>query len=1361
MLLVILLSMVVGGLCTIIFQIIIFYSYVRNQPFVGHVRKPLTLHEKAKIPKDLGKYQDIVAKKESLNCLNFVFAFLFSELRDTDRLRRWVIKKMNVEFDELLQSKTLGRVIEALTVRDYSLGPHLPTFKNATLLKAKPSDMELAPEELDIGLEVEYNGGFRLAVDADLVFGKAVYVCITLKYLKGHGRLQFTRHPYTHWSFAFFTEPEMEFEIESQFEGRVVTQLGSLIVNQIRRSVRKKHTLPNYKIRYKPFFIKSDPPHLMDDVVINDSKITIGKLDVTVVECSRLPPMPMEAEVFCTLVVESTPYKDKNSGHKSGQGKMPYDTVEVEIQRGNKSLPIGTLFKQEVSAGEDVEELVVLETITPSSPASSTELKKGDVLVAIDGGKVTSVKTAAKLIKQAGEKVLMKVRRPVINVPDDVNMPETLYAEESVTIKPDEDVAKKQDSKDDDDFVNITIKKVDTTALDGQTCVAASSSALEVEESLAATIKQKVTSSPMMIRRKLQSSYGVGVRVLSGKGDEEKDDKTLTDTNKGSKSNDGNKHSVTDERAKLNATGVKDSSKDGTGKNGDIRQESSLQVKDSSGIPSRRGSSTSMKDVQIDGEFGEGGRDVTDGASVNALFTKLEDIGNSDVKKTSEVPAMLDPSWDETFQFDVYDCDQYLNVCVWGKGVITGKPDKETLISYTSVPLMNTALHCLATSSGEYMQTYHLQPPERRAGSSRRGLHPELAAHRGFEESLCYGDVMLLFHHVPDPSIKQQTREEVEGKKKVETLTETESKPKKSASVVAENKNHEEPRFTKKIPIVKDKEKEKEQVVNSTQQPTEARRACWHDWLPTQFFSPTRCDLCTKKVWTKNAFQCRVCAMICHRKCVDKAQTQTYCTKEGARRSSTNLLLAHANKTTKDGESATKDIASSVQANKSPRSSPKLLPRGLQRPKYLRKTGTDVSSDNEGSDSDSMAGSARTLKTQLLQTYGPHSKPGDADALVVAAAKEMGKELFSNLPYEERKEKLNAMISKLQHEIDQESESRTDLFKEEKQCTDPKEKAKLNAYINKSDERLQALALLMLHYCAGLNDCTEQMERDKLKSDEREAEAAAQAVAQDAAQTAAQDVVQDAAQAAMQDVAQDAAQDAVQDAAQDVAQDAAQDVVQDAAKAAAQDVAQDAAKAPMQNVAQAVTPTEDDLQTDEADHPVQELATSQIEEVQAILNNSQDEMPDAEQQPGLKQEPETKPEQEPQPEQPPDTELAPELVPEPTDEEMVREKQDLVEDYLLDENDDDIDEKKSVDIEEDGNVEEEDEEVFKSIEGGFEETIPGIKITAEDEGEVQEDGDFVDQEEDVEETTDKEEIFKDVVDIDVEMMDEPQEEKGP
>ncbi len=67
-----------------------------------------------------------------------------------------------------------------------------------------------------------------------------------------------------------------------------------LIHFQIRRSVRKKHTLPNYKIRYRPFFIKPEPRPPPQDVFMGDAKLSNGAL--TVKQCT------------ISFLFESTPF---------------------------------------------------------------------------------------------------------------------------------------------------------------------------------------------------------------------------------------------------------------------------------------------------------------------------------------------------------------------------------------------------------------------------------------------------------------------------------------------------------------------------------------------------------------------------------------------------------------------------------------------------------------------------------------------------------------------------------------------------------------------------------------------------------------------------------------------------------------------------------------------------------------------------------------------------------------------------------------------------------------------------------------------------------------------------------------------
>ncbi len=189
------------------------------------------------------------SKEETCDFLNAIFLFLFRELRDTPVVRHWITKKIKVEFEELLLTKTAGRLLEGLSLRDFSLGNSVPVFKTARLMKPVALNEDNMPEELNFEVDLEYNGGFHLAIDVDLVFGKSAYLFVKMTRVAGRLKLQFTRMPFTHWSFSFLEDPLIDFEVKSQFEGRPLPQLTSIIVNQLKRVIKKKHTLPNYKIR--------------------------------------------------------------------------------------------------------------------------------------------------------------------------------------------------------------------------------------------------------------------------------------------------------------------------------------------------------------------------------------------------------------------------------------------------------------------------------------------------------------------------------------------------------------------------------------------------------------------------------------------------------------------------------------------------------------------------------------------------------------------------------------------------------------------------------------------------------------------------------------------------------------------------------------------------------------------------------------------------------------------------------------------------------------------------------------------------------------------------------------------------------
>lgn len=282
MIYIILLSALAGALCVVVLQILLLY---RNKPeavprhvqyvkpvvepslkdyLSGAKEPPASPESTSSAPGNGGS-----DKSDSCHFLNAIFLFLFRELRDTPIVRHWLTKKIKVEFEELLQTRTAGRLLEGLSLRDISLGNALPVLRSARPLQPSPvtanssgsgggtsnssggQDDEAGgvPDELNFEVELEYNGGFHLAIDVDLVFGKSAYLFVKMRRVVGRLRLQFTRRPFTHWSFAFMDDPFIDFEVKSQFEGRPMPQLTSIIVNQLKRVIKRKHTLPNYKIR--------------------------------------------------------------------------------------------------------------------------------------------------------------------------------------------------------------------------------------------------------------------------------------------------------------------------------------------------------------------------------------------------------------------------------------------------------------------------------------------------------------------------------------------------------------------------------------------------------------------------------------------------------------------------------------------------------------------------------------------------------------------------------------------------------------------------------------------------------------------------------------------------------------------------------------------------------------------------------------------------------------------------------------------------------------------------------------------------------------------------------------------------------
>lgn len=70
---------------------------------------------------------------------------------------------------------------------------------------------------------------------------------------------------------------------------------------QLRRTIRKKHTLPNYKMRFKPVFPRPEMAVSPCRLQVNGQSITVGRLCVTFIKCSRLPSLSKDTTLYCIL----------------------------------------------------------------------------------------------------------------------------------------------------------------------------------------------------------------------------------------------------------------------------------------------------------------------------------------------------------------------------------------------------------------------------------------------------------------------------------------------------------------------------------------------------------------------------------------------------------------------------------------------------------------------------------------------------------------------------------------------------------------------------------------------------------------------------------------------------------------------------------------------------------------------------------------------------------------------------------------------------------------------------------------------------------------------------------------------------
>ncbi|XP_055609094.1 PDZ domain-containing protein 8 [Uranotaenia lowii] len=977
-----LISCVIGAVLMLILQAYVFVRYFRfseqtdddqqqeqckksaySEPYV----LPDTLLSNIKAPD--------AESKSTIMAINLIQQFLYFELRNSNRVRKWFHRKLSLELDELISKTTIGKLFDKLSIRDLDLGSQFPEIKNFRLHNCELHPDEGHIESLDVLLDLHYEGNFRLSIDADMVLCKKGFLSVKVRQVSGIARLQFTRKPYTHWSLSFIGDPKVDLEVQSQFQGRQIqSNVSSLISNQIRKAIRRKHTLPNYKLRYKPFFHRVEEDYDLNEITPN------GTLEVIVEEITRLNSPNRLSHVYCTLTLAHMPWV---LARQQDDANLIV-SLDLEIHKA-KNQQIGIVFKQ-------TDQLILIEAVIPNTPASKAELKRGDVLLSIQGKKVTTINQVAKIIKALNRPMfILRIERIIPGVIRNDGLLEDLEEYEEI-----------------DPNLNISFTK----------------SAENVQ--IGSTIAREKT---RLSRRSSRDSGGES------------------------------SHSNTP-----GTTPVKrlDSSKD-------VRKEEPSTSKGSSieGSSSRKSltDSTYPQHSSVDCEFNS--------------FIRMEDLCN----------------------FQLLENFTYLNVNVFGKS-----SEDHRLLGYLNIPIQNVMMECNESHLGHYLKKYPLLPPEAIDVSN----HP-LSMQSGFDQNYCYGDILLSFvwnGSLINGSLSAKSSSESVKKLKLISIS------KGSVDKLDELDKSESSAESKSV----------SQISSQVPMPQP------HDFIRTHFHRTTQCDYCGKKIWLKDAVQCRDCAMCCHKKCINKCQSSTICNVGDSIQSTSSTSSMQPEFRVTEVESPTieiedfVDIAEEHQLQQQQQQQAKsrldshrqsfsdLLAQGLKRVNSASNLSIPmVSSNNQSSKSlpptpqhtprkQSLANVSTNPFTsvtqklenlpedvkelhidQIIDLTAPIVEYGSSDTLM-ALAKSSSKILYAECEPDVRTEKINKLLSKLHIALDCETLNQSSLSTAKESSIkgdDGKPKtngtpssssdATRSAFLaGQSEERVQALSIIMLHLCSGL-----------------------------------------------------------------------------------------------------------------------------------------------------------------------------------------------------------------------------------------------------------------------------------------------------
>lgn len=119
-------SFVCGTIFTLLLELYILKKYVEAAPEASPVPQQ-TKSEKAELPEELltklkedkstyssGSPRQSLSQGNENLAINLTLQFLFNELRNAERVRLWLYRKLNNEFKELVSHSTTGKLFDSV-----------------------------------------------------------------------------------------------------------------------------------------------------------------------------------------------------------------------------------------------------------------------------------------------------------------------------------------------------------------------------------------------------------------------------------------------------------------------------------------------------------------------------------------------------------------------------------------------------------------------------------------------------------------------------------------------------------------------------------------------------------------------------------------------------------------------------------------------------------------------------------------------------------------------------------------------------------------------------------------------------------------------------------------------------------------------------------------------------------------------------------------------------------------------------------------------------------------------------------------------------------------------------------------------